>query len=127
MSPDVDTISMASGGAQTLSLDAGPTHANRPYWIFGSITGTSPGVALNGVHIPLNIDIYTQLAMQNVTANPPFSGFRAVLDANGDATAQFIVPPNVIKAGFKLYHAFIVFDGSGVFHCASNPVSVEIK
>ena len=127
MTPDVDTVSLVTGGTQTLSLEAGSAHANLPYWIFGSITGATPGVALNGVHIPLNIDVYTQIAMQNVTANPPFNGFRSMLDANGEATAQFIVPSGLVNVGFKLHHAFIVFDGSGAFYCASNPVSIEIK
>ncbi|MEE2886619.1 MAG: kelch repeat-containing protein [Planctomycetota bacterium] len=127
MTADVPTVSITTGGAQKLTLDAGPAHANRPYWIFGSITGTSPGISLNGIKIPLNIDVYTQLAMENVMANPPFNNFRSVLDANGGATAQFVVPANVVKAGFTLYHAYIVFDAAGTFHCASNAVSVTLQ
>ncbi len=127
MTADVTTIPIATGGIQTLTLDAGSVHANKPYWIFGSITGTSPGVSLNGIHIPLNVDIYTQLAMQNVMANPPYSGFRAVLDANGGATAQFILPGQMLNAGFTLYHSYIIFDGTGKFYGASNPVSVTLQ
>ena len=127
MTPDVTSISITAGGAQTLSLDAGTAHANKPYWIFGSITGTTPGVSINGIQIPLNIDVYTQLAMENVMANPPFSGFRAALDANGGATAKFIVPANLLSAGFTLYHSYIVFDSAGTFYGASNPVSVTLK
>jgi len=127
MTADVTTVPISTGGAQTLTVDAGSVHANKFYWIFGSITGTTPGVSLNGIHIPLNIDIYTQMAMENVMANPPFKNFRSLLDANGGATAQFVVPPNVVSVGFTLYHAYIVFDAAGTFHCASNPVSVTLK
>jgi hypothetical protein len=127
MTADVTTIPIAAGGTQTLTLDAGPSHANKPYWIFGSITGTSPGVALNGIHIPLNVDVYTQLAMQNVMANPPYSGFRAVLDASGGATAQFILPSQMLNAGFTLYHSYVIFDGMGVFYGASNPVKITFQ
>lgn len=127
MSADVMTISMSAGGTQTLSLDAGPVHANRPYWIFGSITGTTPGIFLNGIHIPLNVDIYTQLALQNVTANPPFKRFRSVLDAKGEASAEFVVPAGLLKVGFTLFHSYVVFDSRGVFHCASNPVSITFN
>ena len=127
MSADVTSIPIAVGGAQTLSIDAGPAFSNKPYWIFGSITGTTPGVSLNGIHIPLNLDIYTQLAMQNVTSNPPFRGFRAVLDAAGGATAQFLVPPKVLSAGFSMHHSCVVFDASGRFYCATNPVPLVLR
>lgn len=127
MTADVGTISIATGGTQTLTLDAGPVFAHKPYWIFGSITGTSPGISLNGIDIPLNVDVYTQLAMENVTANPPYKGFRSALDANGTATAQFILPANALGAGFSLYHSYIVFDASGRFYGASNPVTVRLQ
>ena len=65
--------------------------------------------------------------MVNVMANPPFNRFRAALDSNGGATAQFVVPANLLNVGFTLYHAYIVFDGTGMFHGASNPVSVTLK
>ena len=127
MIPDVPSISIVTGGAQTLTIDAGPVHAHRPYWIFGSMTGISPGVVLNGIQIPLNLDIYTKIAMELVTANPPFKGFRSTLDASGRATAQFIVPANAVKASFPLYHSCILFDASGRFYCASNAVAVTLK
>jgi len=127
MTADVATIAYATGGTQTLTLDAGPVHANKSYWIFGSITGTSPGVSLNGIHIPLNLDVYTQLAMENVTANPPYDRFRATLDASGGATARFVLPVNTLNAGFSLDHSYIVFDGAGMFYGASNPVQVTFQ
>ena len=65
--------------------------------------------------------------MQNVTANPPYKGFRSTLDAKGTATAQFILPANALSAGFSLYHSYIVFDASGRFHGASNPVTVRLQ
>ncbi len=56
-------IPITTGGNHTFSLDAGTTNANRLYWIFGSVTGTSPGVtlgsAIGSVHIQLNPDIWT--------------------------------------------------------------------
>ncbi len=55
-----------SGGKQTLTVNAGKAHANSLYWIFGSVTGTRPGVNLLGVHIPLNPDPYTDVPMANV-------------------------------------------------------------
>ena len=55
-------LSLKQAGTQNLYLDAGKQHAGKSYWIFGSF-GTSPGITLGGVRIPLNPDGYTDLAM----------------------------------------------------------------
>ena len=51
------------------------------------------------------------------------------LGGTGSATASLNVQPNLlIPPGFKLYHAFVVYDGTtGQIFTASNPVSVEFK
>ena len=43
-------LSLKQAGTQKLWIDAGKVHANRSYAIFGSMTGTSPGVTLLGIH-----------------------------------------------------------------------------
>ena len=125
---DVHEISISAGGTQKLTVNAGKAHAKRSYWIFGSVTGTTPGVPLGGVHIPLNPDPYTNFAFANVNANPPFKGFWGRLDANGLATASFIVPANLpVRPGFTFYHAYVVYDTSGKLYMASNPVPLRLK
>ena len=86
-----------TGGTQKLTVNAGKAHANRLYWIFGSMTGTSPGINLLGVHIPLNPDLYTDLAMGAVNGKE-FTNFRGTLDANGLAIASFNVPSQLAAA-----------------------------
>jgi hypothetical protein len=120
-------IPIAQGGAQSLLLDFGSTNANRLYWIFGSITGTAPGVTLSGVHIPLNPDPYTDLRIANVTANPPFNAFRGVLDAIGMASAALIVPTGLPPLPFTLYHACLVYDAAGRFYTASPAVPISLR
>jgi hypothetical protein len=120
---DLHEIPIKAGGTQKLTVNAGKAHANRLYWIFGSL-GTSPGISLNGVHIPLNPDPYTDLAMMFVNTTV-YTKFRGTLDANGLATASFNVP--VIPAGGTLYHAYVVYDASGKFYMASNAVPVRLK
>jgi hypothetical protein len=61
------TISIATGGTQTFTLNAGSQHGSRLYWLFGSLTGTSPGVtlisAVGAVTIPLVPDFYTTITI----------------------------------------------------------------
>ncbi|MCA8956458.1 MAG: FG-GAP repeat protein [Planctomycetes bacterium] len=122
---DVHEIPLTTGGTQNLTLDAGVAQANRNYWIFGSVTGTKPGITLQGVDIPLNPDPYTDLLIANINA-PNFVRFRGTLDANGAATAALQVPNNLPPGSITLYHAFLVYNGS-TFYMASNGASVLLK
>ncbi|MHC4515338.1 MAG: Kelch repeat-containing protein, partial [Planctomycetota bacterium] len=120
------TISIATGGTQTFTLNAGSQHGSRPYWLFGSLTGTSPGVtlisAVGAVTIPLVPDFYT-----TITIAQPNTAFlvntKGALNASGQAQASLVVPKindqNAI--GVTFYHAYLVYDTSNNFHLASNP------
>jgi hypothetical protein len=124
---DLHGISIRTGGTQRLTVNAGKAHANRLYWIFGSITGTTPGVNLLSVHIPLNPDLYTDVAMGAVNTTV-FTTFKGTLDANGFATASFNVPANLpLPPGFTFDHAYVVYDASGKFYMASNAVPLRLK
>jgi hypothetical protein len=122
---DGHEISIKAGGTQRLTVHAGKAHANRSYWIFGSETGTRPGIDLLGVHIPLNPDLYTIIAMGAVNGRE-FTNFRGTLDANGLATASVNIPAN-LAFGFTFHHAYVVYDASGKIHMASNAVPVRLK
>ena len=117
-----------NGGTQTLTLNAGTDLKNKSYWIFGSMTGTMPGVVLTGIHIPLRPDVYTDIAITAANGKE-FKDFRRTLSATGTATASLNVPANLpIPVGFKLYHSYIVYDATtGQIFTSSNPVSVEFK
>ena len=107
-------------------MNAGKTHAGRSYWIFGSLS-SDPGIDLLGVHIPLNPDLYTAVAMQAVNGKE-FANFRGTLDVNGLATASFNVPANLpLPSGFTFHHAYVVYDASGKFYLASNAVPLVLK
>lgn len=124
---NVHEIPINSGGTQSLQIDAGKGHANLLYWIFGSATGTTPGIDVLGVHIPLNPDAYTNVAMATVNT-PVFTNFRGALDINGLGSASLIIPPSLpIPPGYTLYHAYVVFVPSGKFFMASNAVPIRFK
>jgi hypothetical protein len=124
---DVHEIRITTGGTQRLTVNAGKAHKNLRYWIFGSVTGTTPGVNLLGVHIPLNPDLYTDIAMVHVNTTA-FTKFMGTLDANGLATASFNVPANVqAPSGFTFHHAYVVYDASGKLYMASNAVPLRLR
>jgi hypothetical protein len=128
---DVHEISLSTGGTQKLTVNAGKAHANRSYWILGSVTGTTPGVTLGSaigvVHIGLNPDIWTNytIALAN---SPTLGNTKATLDASGTAQASFNIPkvnlPSAI--GVVFYHAYVVYDSQNNFYMASNPVPLKL-
>src|SRR6185436_228579 len=46
LATDVDTISLGTGGTQHMTHSAGTAFAGDIYWVLGSISGTSPGLAV---------------------------------------------------------------------------------
>lgn len=122
-----DKVKLSTGGTQTLELAAGSSQANRSYWVFGSLSGTFPGVPLGPVTIPLNYDVLTLLTL--ASPNTVISGSMGLLDAAGTATAKVVVPKRSrIPRGLigrKVYTAFVTHTG-GMVHLASNPQSLTL-
>lgn len=118
---DVDGVPIA-GGSQVLTLDAGVDQAGKLYYVAGSLSGTSPGIAIGNVHVPLNLDAYT-LAPGLVT------GYLGVFDAAGMSAATFVLPPGVSPSllGTTLHHAYVTFGSSTLFDFASNAVAVTLQ
>ena len=125
------TVSIAAGGTQTFTLNAGTQHGTRLYWIFGSVTGTTPGVnlgsAIGTVNIPLNPDIWTDIMITQANTLT-LVNTKATLDASGKAKAAFRIPPfNIPSAiGLVFYHAYLVYDANNNFYMASNPVPLKL-
>ncbi len=120
---DAARISVAQGGTDTFTIDAGASHAGANYLLLGSLSGTVPGIAAGNLLLPLNPDPYFTLSLGGLTGGP-FHGFVGTLDAAGSATAQLILPPNGLPslAGITLHHAFVLPDAG----FASNPVRLDL-
>jgi len=104
-------VSSANGGAQVLTVDAGPANAGDVYLVVGSFSGTMPGLPLApGVLLPLNYDAY--LGLLATTFNTPIlMPSLGVLDASGRATCTFTLPGRGrVPAGAVLHHAALVVD-----------------
>ena len=79
----------------------------------GSGSGTSPGLPLDGLVLPLNVaDPYFNYTLSSPN-KAPLSSSVGALDPKGDATAAFSVPPGVVPAvliGAELNHAYVVLN-----------------
>jgi hypothetical protein len=105
-------ISAQAGGVQGLSMDVGPAYAGMAYRIFGSATGTCPGINLGGFTIALNPDPYFQYTLLYPNQSP-LANSEGFLDAQGMAFATVTVPPAyaTLSDPLELWHAGVVISG----------------
>jgi len=126
---DVETISLASGGTQNFNLDAGVANAGAFYRVFGTFTGTSPGLDFGfGIILPLNYDDYFKITLRQPGLSPFFNGFKGFLSASGTAVASFQVPGpfDPTLAGVLFHHAFVSAHVVGFVDFASNAIPVML-
>jgi len=123
------SISLATGGTQTFTLDMPATFGGDLYLVGGTSSGTSPGLVLDGVTIPLNLDSYLLFTLTSANAGP-YANTLGFLDASGDAAGSITIPStlNPALAGLVLQHAAVVFDlpGTGVALAASNAAALRL-
>lgn len=123
-----DVLSVAAGGGASFLLSAGPANALLPYLLLGTASGTSPGVPLGGLVVPINPDPYTDFTLL-APGQPPLVDSLGVLDGNGVGQAGLLLPPGspASLVGLTLDHAYVVIDAQGpvpALAFASNPVSL---
>lgn len=97
------------------TVNLGPSEAGRPYWILGSASGTTPGLDLGGVLLPLNRDPFFQLLYLN-PGPPLFDGSKGVLDSTGRAEASLDLPPATWSSlvGRRLHFCTLLDSPTGV-------------
>ncbi len=142
---DKAQISLSAGGVQNLRLVAGPSHANAPAAILGTFQGTTPGIPMDDVVLPLNIGQFTPVSGSTIeqfarislrTGRPllrtlvgpgPMLARAGRLDGNGEAVVSVTIPAGALVSlsGLTLHHAYVVFD-AGVRETvfASNPAAL---
>lgn len=121
------TISVAAGGTQTFTLDAGAGHAGALYILLGTLSGTSPGLSLGSFTFPLNLDGYFNFSLAHPNEGPLVNTF-ASMDPEGGSTASLVLGPGVALTlvGRTAHHAFGVIDPLAVsVGFVSNPVELD--
>jgi hypothetical protein len=118
------TLSASAGGSVHFVLEAGTANGNRPYLIFGSLSGTAPGIPLpRGAVLPITWDLFTDRVLADVNT-PVFSGFMGALDAQGSASAALnVFTPIPGAAGITMSFAYAL---ALPVDLASCPVNVRI-
>ncbi|MFT5285228.1 MAG: glucose/arabinose dehydrogenase [Planctomycetota bacterium] len=119
-----DRNSAGAGESVIFTLRAGLAMAGDAYWIFGSGTGTTPGLDFpGGVNLPLNFDAYMLFTIKRPFAGV-FTNYIGTFDGNGEANAAFSVPgildPSLV--GLTLNHAYLSAPALGGADFASNAV-----
>lgn len=122
---DVSEVSAASGGRQLLSIDLGAPLAGMPYLILGSMSGNRPGVSLQGVNLPLNVDFYTSFTLTSANG-PVLQGTFGMLDAQGRAQASVQVPASLALTGLAVLHSCLWFDQGFLLQGATGTVPLRI-
>jgi len=132
LATDSHAFSLAKANTQTLNLDAGAVNKGRSYWVFGSYSGTTPGVtlasAIGAVTIPLNYDRWTDITI-GLANSAVLVNTKGTFDASGKAKAMIKGGPVKVPSaiGLVLYHAYLVYDQSNNFYMASNPVTLRLE
>ena len=133
LTADVSQLSVAQGGTQTFTLDAGVAHALDTYLLLGSVSGTTPGQPVDGQLLPLNYDSYFLHTLVHPNS-PTLGNSWGLLSSDlpgpgGMATATFTLPPKLdpTLVGMTVHHAFVVLDWStGMVSLTSNAVPVDL-
>lgn len=107
---DLDRISVSGGGTQTISLRAS---AGTLFWIIGSTAGTSPGMTLGGINVPLNYD--GPGGYLEYTLSHPHQGWlgnaQTFMGPSGQADLKFVLPPTLdpTLVGQRVDHCAVLF------------------
>jgi hypothetical protein len=124
LTSDVASLSAATGGTANLGL-FGPGSTKPPYLLLCSASGTTPGLPIGPVVLPLNFDDVVVLSfLLRDTAH--FVNTDGILAADGTQAAQFVANAGELTPliGFDLAFAYIT---RSPVTFASNPVVVNVQ
>lgn len=126
LSSESHELSLSNGGDVVFNMNAGEQHRSRNYVIAGSF-GTTPGINLGGIHVPLNADSWFNISL-TLYLSAGFQQMRGLLDDKGGAKATLRFPKTVSASGVgtTLFHASIIVDSAGKVYFATNAVPLTL-
>ncbi|HEX9792695.1 MAG TPA: integrin alpha [Planctomycetota bacterium] len=124
---DAHGISSAAGGSATLAVDFPYTEAGAEYLLLATTSGAGV-VSLGGLEIPLKPDAVFTMTRRNQYP-PLFTNPRGTLDAGGNASIRFQLPPGGLSSyvGTLVHFAVISYRPPATPGLSSGPVAVLIK
>ncbi|MBM3984713.1 MAG: exo-alpha-sialidase [Planctomycetes bacterium] len=127
LSSDVNGIQASTGGGVTFLVNVGPNHGGKTYVLVATGSGTSPGSTVNGVHVPINFDFWTNLSI-TLFNTAVFPNSLGTLDATGSTFPGFntLGPFNPALAGTNLDWCLVVLDAANQVVYASAPTRVAL-
>lgn len=127
LSGSPSTLSVATGGVHTLSIDVGPANAGLVYLVLGSKSGWAPGLAVGSVTVPLVPDSWFDFTLAFFN-QAQLGNTLGVLDAAGQGTATLTLPAGLLPslAGEVFHHAAVLLDSSLAVVDATNPVPLTL-
>ena len=107
--PSWPEVSATLGGKQVLQVLGDASNAGQFFWTLGTTSGTSPGITLLGVSVPLNYDFYL-IRTGRLPNSGTLSNSQGSLDAGGRTQTTFRLGPNpsATSAGLLLHHATLM-------------------
>lgn len=126
VTPFAGAVSVAAGGTvhpTIVAPCADPTATI--YLLAWGGSGTSPGLPLGGLTLPLNFDGFTQTGLDALNG-PVFGQFLGVLDPQGVARAQFTLPPATGLPSGTTHFAAVLLGSTQLFQAVTNPVELVL-
>jgi hypothetical protein len=125
VSVDLDSFPIGARAQVRMRLDAGPGHANQSYLLLGSASGTTPGINVGPVHLPLNYDGWTA-AILSGPMTPVFQNFLGAVNADARGSAMFdsLVAVPAAALGLTFHYAFVTLQP---LDAVSNAVPVRVR
>ncbi|QDU86217.1 hypothetical protein Pla163_33670 [Planctomycetes bacterium Pla163] len=122
-------LSLAAGGGIDLDLELGAAYGGQVYVVLGSATGSTPGIVVDALTLPLVYDAYTLFTLQSFNT-PMLQNTLGWTDGSGNATARFALPAGTDPSfvGTTLVHSALLIDvlGSGQASTTTNAVEFEL-
>ncbi|MBN1344840.1 MAG: right-handed parallel beta-helix repeat-containing protein, partial [Phycisphaerae bacterium] len=118
---DLYTVKVSRQNVVNMLFAAGGKNAAVQYVVACGVSGTRPGTVIEGLAVPLNIDVFTLGALW-LYGSPMFRDFAGMLDANGTArpVLNTLGPLDPSLKGTRLTVVAMV-----PFTYASNPIEIE--
>jgi hypothetical protein len=122
---DRTSVSASTGGSVRFDAIFGTPLAGMHYYLLASMSGTTPGIPVDGITFPLNFDSLLEFTYTKANSSA-LSQTSVTLDSLGRAQSTVNLPAGLTGPA-QVHFAGAVYDSTlGVFVAATNPVPLTV-